>query len=59
VARRKEPDKTARVIGAGTGGAIGGVIGALIAGLPGAVVGAAIATWIGHKAAEEAGKRGL
>jgi len=59
VARHKEPDKTARVIGAGTGGAVGGVIGALVAGLPGAVIGAALATWIGHKAAEEAGKHGL
>lgn len=59
MARYRQPDKTARVIGAGAGGLVGGVIGALVAGLPGAVLGAAVATWIGHKAAEEASKNGL
>ena len=59
MARHREPDKTARVIGAGAGGAVGGVIGALIAGPPGAFLGAAIASWIGHKIAEEAGKNGF
>jgi outer membrane lipoprotein SlyB len=56
---KKQPDKEARVIGAGVGGAVGGVVGALMGGPVGAVIGSALAAWFGHEIAGEASKKGL
>jgi len=57
--RHRQPDMTAKLIGAGAGGALGGILGVLVAGAIGGVIGSAVATWIGHKIAEEASKQGL
>ncbi|MHB8394341.1 MAG: hypothetical protein ACYDC5_07545 [Candidatus Dormibacteria bacterium] len=54
-----KPNKEARVIGAGVGGAAGGMIGAALGGPVGAVIGAALAAWMGHGIAIEAEKKGL
>lgn len=59
VAKKKDPDLEARVIGAAVGGAIGGVIGAIVAGPIGAALGAAASSAIGHEIANDAGRKGL
>jgi uncharacterized membrane protein len=59
MSRHRQPDMTAKLIGAGAGGAVGGILGVLVAGPVGGVIGAAVATWIGHKIAEEASKQGV
>jgi hypothetical protein len=51
VVMAKQPDKTARAVGAG----LASFVGVLLGGLPGALVGAAI----GHWATGEASKHGL
>ena len=54
-----KPNKEARVLGAGIGGAGGGMIGAALGGPVGAVIGAAVAARVGHWAAREAEGRRL
>jgi len=56
---RKNPDKAAKIIDAGVGGALGGVIGALLGGPVGALIGAAVSSWVGHEIAEDATERGI
>lgn len=59
MANRKQPDKDARMVGAGVGGAIGGVAGALLGGPIGAAIGAALTSWIGHEVAADASQHGF